>query len=655
MLAGGIMVALGLSAPAAASADSAWTPAPVPEAARAKSTVQAERFSSFALDRSALANALEHEPAVIQVPAPGGRLQRFAVSESPVLERRIARQNPQIRTYAGNGVDDPSASIRLDLTPLGFHASVFSERGAWYVDPYSFPERGIYATYFKRDLPASARPEFAEGELAGAGSDLLEDMPKAERRGGAVVQRTYRTAIANDPAYADFFGGGDANVLAAKTTMVNRLNQVYNDDLAVKLVLINETNALNFETEAEYSDANGPCGAAPCYTPFESCSGQLLFDNGIALGQIVGASDYDVGHIVLGVDGGGIAGLGVVGANRKGEGCTGTPEPVNDPFVIDYVAHELGHQFGSDHTFNGEDGACGGNRAQSTSVEPGSGSTIMSYAGICSEDDLQPLVDAFFSQRSIEVITDYISGSEPDDDEVQMASLTGFGGTDSFRIGYGGNNSAVITSGSNYTSAGIESAIEGIAGWPAGAQVFVSGYGGDANPSSAGFQVLFAGSLSGVDASALSIQSPSGFTGFFGEYVQGGPADNGGATATTGNAAPVVAAPANETIPVRTPFELTGQGTDADGDPLVYTWEQNNNGGGSGIALFSNSKQNGPLFRMGSVASAGAGAATSSPTRVFPDYAQIAAGNTNAATGSCPASDVTCFSEFLPRPRTPRR
>jgi Ca2+-binding RTX toxin-like protein len=157
-------------------------------------------------------------------------------------------------------------------------------------------------------------------------------------------------------------------------------------------------------------------------------------------------------------------------------------------------------------------------------------------------------------------------------------------------------------------------------------------------------------------------------TGFVGETTQGGPVENGGSTVTTtGNRAPEVTAPPSRSIPVRTPFRLAGSATDADSDPVTYMWEQNDRGGSSGTTLVSNTKPDGPLFRtFGTAAivgpadallspSPGENAATTDPERVFPDMAQIVAGNTNASSGTCPAATdpvppatVDCYSEFLP-------
>ncbi len=179
------------------------------------------------------------------------------------------------------------------------------------------------------------------------------------------------------------------------------------------------------------------------------------------------------------------------------------------------------------------------------------------------------------------------------------------------------------------------------------------------DPGTATFEDFISLSVSGV-----------GVTGFVGETAQGGTAANGGdEQVATGNHAPTAKAPANKTLPIRTPFTLKGAGKDADGDDLTYLWEQLD-WGNSAIDLTSNNKTRGPLFRVFGVAalvtdegtlespSPGENLANGNPSRTFPDMAQILAGNTNAKSGKCPkwggGNDpvplklVNCYSEFLP-------
>src|SRR6185312_11113240 len=200
---------------------------------------------------------------------------------------------------------------------------------------------------------------------------------------------------------------------------------------------------LNLDTWGLATAPNGPCGAAACFTQPQVTGCSSTNRARYVIGQIIGASQYDIGHLALGQPGGGVANLGVVGRSNKAGGCTGVPTPVGDLYAIDYVAHEMGHQFSGNHTFNGNQLNCsGGNRNGPTSVEPGSGQSIMAYAGICLTDDEQPHSDGYFSERSQQEIGSYVSSSQPAINEVQTVSLRHFGG---------GNETQVVTFGTGYS------------------------------------------------------------------------------------------------------------------------------------------------------------------------------------------------------------
>lgn len=685
---------------------------------------------------------LSDSSLTISLPHPDGGYQRFTLEESPIMEPGLAAKHPDIKTYRGKGVDDPRATLRMDITQLGLHASVRSPDGGWYVDPYYRNDTSVYASYTRADL-INPRAPLVEGAIEpqlslsrsfynegdsvvvnGAGfapgasvslniaadgdgvalhnatatadknGAISVTLPAAAARQGAfditatdgrnstsapyrVVDasmaanavvgsalRTYRLALVTDPSYATYFG--PANVTAAKVTLINRVTQVYEDETSISLVLIDGTDALNLNTAEQMTGANGPCGGSACYTPAQaaSCGSTTLSRNRIVTGLLVGASSFDVGHIALGLNGGGVASLGVVGGTAKAQGCTGIPTPVGDFFAVDYVAHELGHQFSGNHTFNGTVGSCsGGNRSATTSVEPGSGSSIMAYAGICGVDNLQPHSDPYWSQRSFDEIVAYTSGAETNLSEVQVAALTGFTAAgQQFQLSYNGSLSAAIVRGANFTAAGIKAAIEGIAGWPSGGVVTVN------TVSDTGFTVTFGGTLAGTNVPSLVVSNVTGAgTGFIGEVTSGGRTTRGGSVAGTTNSAPSVTVPPSFTIPVRTPFALTGSAVDGDDDTVTYMWEQNDRGGSTGTSLINNVKLNGPLFRQfgtraivtsaGTLeySSPGQNQVTTDPTRVFPDMAQILANNTNAVTGACPtasttptATEIDCFSEFLP-------
>jgi hypothetical protein len=651
--------------------------------------VRPKRFAAFTLDQDALAQVLRAAPVErrrgrtvttpsdgleVSIPDPSGGFQRFAVVDAPVMEPGLAAEHPEISTFAGRGIDDPTASVRFDLTPAGFHASVRSgDAGGWYVDP-QYADRSQYVAYDRGDLAADPYERFVEREAPEVASLPATGQRTGEPNGSPVTLRVYRLALVSDPTYAANTPGTTTD---AKVTLLTRIDQIYEQELAIRMELVAGNDQLNLDTAAQATGTSGPCAPAACFTSTQiaACDSPTLTRNTAVAGHVIGGGNFDLAHLVLGVNGGGIAGLGVVGTSSKGAGCTGVPTPTGDAFAVDYVAHEMGHQFGADHSFNGNNGnavdgancnasnrASSGNAAQR--VEPGSGSSIMAYAGICGQDDLQPHSDPYFSEASITRIATYVTAAESAQSPVQQVALNGFSGTDSFALSYAGGTSATITRGGNYTAAGIQAAIMAISGWPAGASVSVSA------PDDDGFTVAFSGIAS---PAALSVVNASGVTGFTGTVAVAGTTTRRGSTTTTDNHTPSVGVVLGGTaIPARTPFVLDAAGSDldaADAGALTYMWEQNDPGGSVGIPLVSNSKANGPLFRMfGESAVYGNAAAHQSPSpgqniatgttwRSFPDVEQVLADNTNAATGTCPAAPasgavpqatVDCYSEFLP-------
>jgi hypothetical protein len=395
--------------------------------------VRPDVFRSFNLQHSRLRPLLGQAPkesaqplasagALIALPMPDGTQARFRFVESPVMHPDLAARFPEIKTYRGRGVDDPAATVRFDLTPAGFHAQVLSPRGAVYVEPYLRGNTNLHVAYYRRDY-RPAVPDFeciTSGSVtASAASAAVTPLAVA---GGTL--RTYRLACAATAEYTAYFGGTVSGSLAALVTAINRVTGVYETEVGIGLVLVANNDLIIYTNAATEPYSNGNPSA-------------LLTQNQANLDSVIGSANYDIGH-VFGTAGGGLAGVGVVGiAGLKAEGETGTYPPVGDAFYIDYVAHEMGHQFGATHSFNSSVNACGyGNRYAAAAYEPGSGSTIMSYAGICSTDDLQSHSDPYFHSASLE----------------QILSFTTTGaGSSAASISAVGNSLPTVSAGPNFT------------------------------------------------------------------------------------------------------------------------------------------------------------------------------------------------------------
>ena len=542
------MISGGAMSAAAAAADLYGAMADL-GASDAAQAVAADELSPFTLNWFPLKAALSAAPleftasaandaVALPLPMPDGTISWFDVVEAPIMEAGLATKFPDIKTYRGIGIDDPTASVRLDFTPAGFHAQVLSTKGSYYIDPYYRNDSsGTYASYFKRDIVVDAvwrcgvggstdvTALSADATLLGDGtspsggcgcgacaacraasgddsaSAIFSDALPAGMEPVSLTYgndlRTYRAAVAATGEYTSFHGGTVALGQGAVVTAMNRVNQVYETELAIRMVLVANNSSIIYTNSGSDPYSNNNPSA-------------LLSQNISNLSSVIGNSNFDIGHVFT-TGGGGLAYLGVVGRTNKAGGETGTSSPINDAFTIDYVAHEMGHQFGANHTFNTSNDT--GNRNGPTAYEPGSGSTIMAYAGLEGAEDLQPNSDPYFHSASIDEIRGYVTGTIP-----SVGTLT-----------------------------------------------------------------------------------------------------------TTGNTAPTVSAGSDYTIPANTPFTLTASGSDANGDPLTYEWQERD----LGAAVLLTTADNGasPLFRDW--------VPSTSPSRTLPRLSSVLNGThvTNNASG----------------------
>jgi hypothetical protein len=356
--------------------------------------------------------------AVLALPMPEGGFQRFAIEYAPVDAAQAAAADAvqtgagQALTYRGRGIDDPMASLRLGLTAQGLHAIILGEQHTTYITHLAqladagagagnetLASSSRYASYHARAYQeqeafvcgVDASEHAIEASYAGAAgvrSDMQRNASGELRAEGAPATgadvQSYRLAVAvtGEYAAAAIAHAGLANATEAEKraavrgaiiAQVNMINAIYEREAAIHFDLVANNDALI------YLDA-----LADPYT--NDRLDLMLAENRRNLDAVLGSAGYDIGH-VLGTSGGGVAYIGVAcNSNYKGGGASG-PGAAATPYSVMVIAHEIGHQLGATHTHNANSWACGGaNRSASSAVEPGSGSTIMSYSGLCGAD-----------------------------------------------------------------------------------------------------------------------------------------------------------------------------------------------------------------------------------------------------------------------------
>ena len=334
---------------------------------------------------------------IITLPNAAGNLEQFEVVESSNFEPALQAQFPEIRAYSGRGITDKFATLKLSISPQGIQTMVFrTDRANEFIEPYS-QDHTVYAVYNahrdKGQLPWTCSTEDKQMN-ANVQSQLDPQLLATGSSNGTL--KTMRLAQSCNAEYSNWFGATSSAqvnlVLAAFNATLTRCNGVYEKDLALHLNLIANTSAVIY-----YNPSTDP------YTTMSSWNNQLQN----TLTSVIGEANYDIGHMFGASGGGGNAGcIGCVCVNgSKGRGITSPADgiPQGDNFDIDYVAHEVGHQLGANHTFSH------GLEGTGVNKEVGSGITIMGYAGITAQDVAPHSID-IFHEASIAQIQNNLAG-----------------------------------------------------------------------------------------------------------------------------------------------------------------------------------------------------------------------------------------------------
>ena len=321
----------------------------------------------------------------ISLPHPKGGFEVFDFYPSNIMSAELARKYPQVRAFKGRSVDDPHVTATLELTPRGVTAQVLPLLNGGCLTRSSRVDL-TWCGVFAKNGNVVGREHKCLFETA---PPVKPDSPQsaltarsAERSAARAVGqslRTYRIAVAATGEYSTYHGGTKAGALSAITTTMNRVTGIFEREIAVSFTLVDIDDIIFLNASTDGLTNND--------------AGALIDESQSVIDSVIGTGNYDIGH-TFSTGAGGLAGRGPCRAKQspwRQAVC-----PIGDAYDVDYVAHEIGHQFDGNHTFNGVTGSCSGsNRSASTAYEPGSASTILGYAGICGSD-LEQTVMIFF-------------------------------------------------------------------------------------------------------------------------------------------------------------------------------------------------------------------------------------------------------------------
>ncbi len=367
-------------------------------------TFNLQNFLKWVKDAPELSNA--PSDLIISLPDGNGNFSNYWVYNNSTMEPELAETVSNIRSLKAVDIKNTGNSVSISVSDIfGLHAMGMKTDGSvFYIDNYTNDLNAVIA--YQRNSLEAPKNNFTclvsndspQNEFAAFNTPIQTFSLDNKRR-------TFRLALACTIEYAAFHINnaptGTPNtsltqkeniVLAAMNVTLTRLNQIFERELNVHLNLIANNRSIVYITSDNFTnnDAN-----------------DLIDESQTVIDNVIGSSNYDIGH-TFSTGGGGLASLSSVCSSwSKASGITGSPSPVGDPFDVDYVAHEMGHQFGANHTFNN---SCQFNRNSNTAMETGSGSTIMSYAGICTPN-VQNNVDDYYHYISIQEMQTFLSSA----------------------------------------------------------------------------------------------------------------------------------------------------------------------------------------------------------------------------------------------------